>query len=139
MNSTFPKELSKKIIHQFLGDYDELLPEHPFKELCNRTINKIFNLTSITNTHYENERNQNLNQIWKIIDELNNMSNFLSIDGKGKKWNIYLHFYSTITEIRVILNLFFVELKLIKTKYRQKEIEISFEVNDRHIEMFLNH
>lgn len=41
---TFPKEISRKIINEFLGDVDEMIPAYPFKKMCDEAIESLLNV-----------------------------------------------------------------------------------------------
>ena len=143
-NQTFPKDLSRKIINEFIGDCNELLPDpkkHPFNDLCEETIQKILNLKTLSpNQHitYHSEiRDDMYNTIWRLKD----IANADPSNKEATSWEIVFETETNINEIKPILDIFYVQMKLIRDKYRKHGIEISFAnfgINDNKLYDFLN-
>ncbi len=144
-NQTFPKDISRKIINEFIGDCNELLPDpkkHPFNELCEETIQKIFNLKSISPNGNISYYPGVWDDIYNLIRKLKNIVNTHPINKEATIWEIFINTGTNIKEIQPILDIFYVQLKLIRDKYRKHGIEIRFtnrdSVYDNELHDFLN-
>ena len=88
-NKIFPKELSKKIINEFVGDCKELLPKppkYPFKKLCDETIKSILNNPlpiRITHDGFRSciKRIENMDIILGVIRKIKDIGNYTCSQG----------------------------------------------------------
>ncbi len=132
-NQTFPKDLSKKIINEFIGDCNELLPDpkkNPFNELCEETIQKIFNLKTLSPNQHITYHYEVRTDIYNLIRKLKDIVNTHPINKEATIWEIYINTGTNISEIGPILDIFYVQLKLIRDKYRKNGIDIRFTKHD---------
>lgn len=143
-NQTFPKDLSIKIINEFIGDCNELLrdPEkNPFKVLCEETIQKIFNIKSISSNQHITYHYEVRDDIYNTICRLKDIANGDPRNKEATSWEIVFETETNIIEIKPILDIFYVQMKLIRDKYRKHGIEIrfaNFGINDNKLFDFLN-
>lgn len=133
--NTLPKDLSKKIINDFVSDCEELIPEYPLKDVCDDIIKSLENIKRPINKFEEENFLRELSLFLDILNKIKYIgviSNYKDIRFKSK---YFMPINETKGEFIGCIIAFPFENKIIKNalfklKIQIMKIEKNFEINN---------